>query len=289
MRRKMKKKLPIPTKYLVLILTAICIIFIFVSFTANISGGPLKTVAGYVFVPMQKGINKVGTAISDKIEYIQELNQVMEENEELTAQVNELTEELNSLKLDQYELDNLKELLEVSEEYSDYDTMTATVIGKDAGNWFSTFLIDKGSKDGITVDMNVIAGGGLVGIVTDVGQNYAKVRSIIDDTNNVSAMVVNTSDNCIVSGDLEEMNANQQILISDLQDDEDAVKEGDQIVTSNVSDKYLPNLRIGYISTLEYDSNNLTKSGTITPSVDFKHMNNVLVILQTKEYVDEEE
>ena len=57
-------------------------------------------------------------------------------------------------------------------------------------NWFSTFTIDKGSKDGIAADMNVMAGSGLVGIVTEVGPTWAKVRSIIDDSSNVSAMVL---------------------------------------------------------------------------------------------------
>lgn len=256
----------------------------FVSFTLNISGGPLNVVAGYVFIPMQKGINYVGSAISDKIAHVQELYSVMEENEELKTQVNELTEELNSLKLDQYELDKLRELLEVDKEYSDYEKVTATVVGKDSGNWFSTFLIDKGKNDGITKDMNVLAGGGLVGIVIDVGPNYAKVRSIIDDTNNVSAQVVNTSDYCVIGGNLQMMNEEQVIELNNLQDEDDKVREGDQLVTSNVSDRYLPGLRIGYINSLEYDANNLTKSGTVTPAADFKHLDKVLVIMQTKNY-----
>ena len=85
------------------------------------------------------------------------------------------------------------------------------------------------------------------------------------------------------------MNENQKILLSNLQDEDDKVEVGDQIVTSNVSDKYLPGIRIGYISELEYDSNNISKSGSITPTVDFKHINNVLVILQTKDYTDDED
>ena len=75
---------------------------------------------------------------------------------------------------------------------------------KNSGNWFNTFTIDKGSNDGIEVDMNVMAGSGLVGIVTDVGPNYAKVTSIINDTSKVSGMVTTTSDNLIVSGSLAE-------------------------------------------------------------------------------------
>ena len=162
------------------------------------------------------------------------------------------------------------------------------MIGKDSGNWFNTFIIDKGSKDGIEKDMNVIAGSGLVGIVTDVAPNYAKVKSIIDDTSSVSGMDLATSDNCIIRGNLQMMNENQEIELSDLKDTDDQVQAGDQIVTSYISDKYLQGILIGYIKDVSVDSNNLTKSGTITPVVDFEHIQEVLVILDKKEDVSGE-
>ena len=129
--------------------------------------------------------------------------------------------------------------------------------------------------------MNVIAGAGLVGRIIDVGPDWAKVQSIIADNSAVSGMVLSSSDNLIVSGDLENYR-NGYISFSKLVDDADKVKIGDKIVTSNISDKYLPGILIGYISTLEDDSNNLTKSGTLSPAVDFEHMNEVLVILELK-------
>ena len=234
-------------------------------------------------IPMQKGINTVGTAISDQITNLKTLKEVQVENEELQTKVNELTSELNTIKLEQYDLENYRQLLQLDEKYPDYEKVAAHVIGKDTGNWFSAFLIDKGSNDGIEVDMNVISGSGLVGIVTEVGPNYAKVRSIIDDISQVSGMVLNTSDNCIVNGDLELMNAEQVLQLKNLKDDEDVVKVGDAIVTSNVSSKFVQGLLIGYVETLSYDSNNLTKSGTITPVVDFEHLQEVLVILNKKD------
>ncbi|MGN1176245.1 MAG: rod shape-determining protein MreC, partial [Roseburia sp.] len=164
----------------------------------------------------------------------------------------------------------------------------ANVIGKDSGNWFNTFIIDKGSKDGIEKDMNVLAGSGLVGIVTEVAPNYAKVRSIIDDTSSVSGMDLSTSDNCIVHGSLQKMNENQEIEFSDLKDSDNQVQAGDQVVTSYISDKYLQGILIGYIKDIRTDSNNLTKSGTITPVVDFEHIQEVLVILDKKADVSAE-
>lgn len=285
---KRKSKFKFPSKYVLMILTALCGFLIYVSFTMNLSGGPLNTAAGYVFIPMQRGINYVGSWISDKADNLKNMADVMEENQKLKAQVDSLTSELNTIKLEQYELDNLRELLELDQKYPSYEKVAANVIGKDTGNWFSTFTIDKGTKDGIEVDMNVIAGSGLVGIVTDVGSNYAKVRSIIDDTSKVSGMVLTTSDRCIIHGDLQEMNENQNILLTDLKDT-DEVAVGDPVVTSYISDKYLQGILIGYINTLEVDSNNLTKSGTVTPAVDFEHIEEVLVILDKKESGEEQE
>ena len=280
---KRKPKFILPTKYILLIMTGVCIVSMLLCFTLGISGGPLNTVAGYVFIPMQKGINSVGAWFGEKSDSLKKLSDVMAENEELQRQVDELTTELNTIKLEQYELENLRELFELDQKYPSYDKVAANVIGKDGGNWFTNFTIDKGSNDGIEVDMNVIAGSGLVGIVTDVGPNYAKVSSIINDTVNVSGMVTTTSDNLIVNGSLQNMNENMVIEFSNLNDKDDAVAVGDAVVTSYVSDQYQQGILIGYISTITTDSNNLTKSGTLTPAVDFEHIQEVLVILNKKQ------
>lgn len=285
MRRK--TKFVLPAKYLLLIMSGVCIIIMLVSFTLNISGGPLNAAAGYVFIPMQEGINKIGTWVSEKADNLKNLSDVMAENEELKNQVDGLTEELNTIKLEQYELENLRNLYELDQKYPSYDKVAANVIGKNSGNWFSTFTIDKGSNDGIEPDMNVMAGNGLVGIVTDVGPNYAKVTSIINDTSNITGMVTTTSDNLIISGSLQSMNQNMVIEFSNLNDKEDEVSVNDPVVTSSVSYNYQQGILIGYISSIETDANNLTKSGTITPAVDFEHIEEVLVILNKKQVVDD--
>lgn len=285
---KRKSKFVLPPKYILMILTGICVIAILVGFTFNISGGPLHTAAGYVFIPMQEGINTVGAWITDKAEGFKNLSEVMSENEALKKQVNELTSELNTINLEQYELQSLRELLELDQKYPSYEKVAANVIGKDSSNWFSNFTINKGTNDGIDIDMNVIAGSGLVGIVTDVGPNYATVTSIITDTVKVSGMVTTTSDNLVVNGSLQNMNENMVIEFSDLNDSDNEVQIGDPIVTSYISDKYQQGILIGYISSLEMDSNNLTKSGTITPAVDFEHIEEVLVILDKKQTAENE-
>ena len=225
--------------------------------------------------------------MSDRADNLKQLSDVMEENEALKAQVDKLTTELNTVTLEQYELENLRELLELDQKYPSYEKVAANVIGKTGGNWFSSFTIDKGRDDGIEVDMNVIAGSGLVGIVTDVGPNYAKVTSIINDMNKVGGMVTTTSDNLIVSGNLQDMNENRVIEFSNLSDSDDEVQVGDPVVTSYISDQYQQGILIGYISSIKTDSNNLTKSGTLTPAVDFEHIEEVLVILNKKQTTED--
>lgn len=282
MNRKKKKKFSV--KYILLIMTVFCIIVIGCSSAYNMSSGAVGKIAGHVIIPMQKGLNKVGSVLHIQKEDFTSKKELQKENGDLKEQVASLEERLNRTALEQSELEKLRKLYDMDQSYDTYEKAAANVVGKDASNWFDTFIIDKGSNAGIEIGNNVIADGGLVGIVTDVGSNYAKVRSIIDDASNVSATDVATSDNCIVSGSLKSMNERQQLEITDLKDSDDQVKAGDQIVTSNISDRYLPGIPIGYITDITQDSSSLTKTGYLATIVDFEHLDKVLVIKQVKDY-----
>ncbi len=273
----------IPSKYLLTILSIVCIMLLFFSYSTGFSGGPIETIANYIFVPLQKGIDYVGSSLSISAEDSKSKKELIAENEELQAQISDLNDQISNMQLKLTELSKLQDLYDLDQTYYDYETTGARVIAKDSSNWYNTFTIDKGTKDGIAIDMNVIASGGLVGIVTSVGDSYAVVKSIIDDDSNVSAMISSTEDNCIVSGNLDLMSSESTISFADLDDDDNQVAIGDIITTSNISDKYLPGLLIGYVASISEDENNLTKSGTLTPVVDYKHISDVLVILQLKE------
>ena len=283
MRRK--KKDSIPSKYILSIISGICLISMLISYVFGFQGGPLNSLSGYIFVPIQKGINHVGWYLSDRADNLQDLREVTAERDALQAQVDQLTLENSRLMQEKYELEDLRKLYELDRSYSDYSKVAANVIGKDSGNWFHSFIIDKGSKHGIEKDMNVISGSGLVGIVTKVGSDWAQVRAVIDDTSNVSAMVLSTADHCMVSGNLQLMSKGV-ISFSQLKDSDNQVETGAKIVTSQVSDKYHPGLLIGYVQEISMDANNLTKSGTLTPAVDFEHLRSVLVITEKKRQID---
>ena len=282
------EKFTIPGKYLLFILTFLCTAMMLITFGTDVFNRPFNTVFGYVIVPFQQGISRMGSWLVNRSEELVQIRTLLEENERLRNEVAALTEENTLLQQDRYELNQLRELLDLDEQYGEYDKVGARIISRDSGNWYSSFIIDKGTEDGLSVDMNVIAGGGLVGIITSAGPNWARVTSIISDNSNVSAKTLATEDNLIVSGDLQLM-ADGVITFSMLVDSRNAVTEGDKVVTSDISDKFLPNILIGYINTINRDSNNLTKSGYITPAVDFEHLGEVLVITDLKQQVVEEE
>lgn len=269
------------SKYWLLILSIICILLMGLSLITDKINGPLRAVANYTIVPMQNGINTVGMWMSDLTKNLDTLKELQAENDALQAEVNDLTMKINLLQQDKEELERLRELYQLDQYYSDYKTVGARVTANDSGNWFRSFIIDKGKNDGIKVDMNVMAEGGLVGIITEVGPNWARVRSIIDDTSNVSALLLSTSDTCIVNGDLTLMQEGK-IRFEQLPNSDTEIKSGEPIVTSHISNKYVQGILIGYINEVHEDANNLTRSGYIVPAVDFQHLQEVLVITSTK-------
>jgi len=283
--RSRKNKIEIPSRYILLILAIICVIMMVLSYVFDVFSGPFNSIAAYTVIPVQNGIEKAGSWLTIRSDNIKKIKELTTENEELQQLVDELTTKNSELMQDKYELSELRTLYELDDRYSEYPKIGARVISKDAGNWFNSFVIDKGSDDGIEVDMNVMAGSGLVGIITDVGPNWASVKSIIDDDSNVSAMTQTTSDILIVEGDLTLLD-DGLLKFSKLEDPDNKINKGDQIVTSYISNKYLPGILVGYITEIETDSNNLTKSGYLTPVVDFKHLSNVLVVTELKQQKD---
>lgn len=277
---KKKKKFHIKSRHLMVIMTFVCISAIALTVTKTVSISPVREAAGMLIVPFQNGINSVGSWLSEKQSGFQNVEKLAGENSALQDKVDQLTEENSILSQNQEELKRLRDLYQLDGDYSEYDKVAAQVISKDPGNWYSTFIINRGTNDGIAVDMNVISGGGLVGIVTEVGQDWATVRSIIDDASSVSAMTVSTSDTCIVSGDLRLLDEGK--LAFGQMNTDNVITAGEKIVTSNISDKYLKGILIGYVEEVTEDSNHLTKTGYIIPAVDFQHIQEVLVIKELK-------
>ena len=282
LKKKFQFRIHLKSKHLLVIMTFFCGSAVVSTLASGVTSEPLAEAAGMIVVPFEKSINGIGSWIGEINQTFQDKQDLIDKNQELQDAVDTLTEQNNILIQNQSELSRLQELYTLDEEYSSYPKVAARIISKDPGNWYDTFMINRGSNDGIRVDNNVIAGKGLVGIVTEVGPNWATVRAIIDDSSNVSAMTVGTDDTCVVEGELELIDEGK-LRFSQLYDKDDKVTVGERVVTSNISDKYVEGLFIGYVSEIELDTNNLTKTGTIVTPVDFQHLKDVFVITVNKQ------
>ncbi len=284
---KRRKKNWIHPKILYISLAVLCVLLVVLSFKFSNRFATIKTAVGTAVSPMQKGINTVGTAIADKVELFTSKKKLLEENTKLKEQVDELGYANKILAGENSELENYRELYNLDKKYPDYPKVAARVISRDGNNWFHVFYIDKGTSDGVDVDMNVIAGNGLVGIVAEAGKNYAKVRAIIDDKSNVSAMFEKSGETCIVKGNMESI-YNGYIDVQMISNTA-SIEDGDEIVTSHISDKYLQGLSIGYVKDITKDSSGLTQVAHVIPVVNFDQLENVLVITQLKDSSELEE
>ncbi len=276
-----KKKVTIPPKFWLVVCSILCVALIVLSFKYQDEFAPYKTSVGNVFLPMQKGINRIGTFFSSKIKLVTTMQRLIDENEGLKGQIDALSHENKVLQQERNELDDLRELYKLNDKYSNYEMVAARVYDRDALNWRYRFKIDKGLDDGLQKDMNVIAPDGLVGVIIEVANTYSVVRPIIDDDSEVSAMFTKTSDNCVVAGNLE-MAGDGLIQVLNI-DKDAAVEDGYEVVTSHISKKFLPGILIGYVSDIALDASGMVKTAKLAPVVDVDKLKNVLVITQLKE------
>ena len=287
-RRREPFRPHIPGRYLLLLVTALCVGMILTTYYTDVLNGPLSGFANYIVIPFQDGVSKAGEWLIKREQLVSDIKELQKENESLRQENEELSVTNNALLQEKHELTELRNLYQLDQTYADFPKTGCRIIAKENGSWYHSFVIDKGSEDGLSVDMNVLADGGLVGRITYIGRHWSRVQAVIDDNSNVSATVLSSQKNLIVSGNLT-LYEEGTISFSELADPDDLVKVGASVVTSNISDKYLPGILIGYISEIPTDSNNLTKSGRITPAVDFSRLDTVLVIQKLKQTAEDDE
>lgn len=263
---------------ILIVITFIMIIIIFITSFFKDKATFVADGIGYIVTPTQKCLGTIGDWVGAKVTFWQNINDLQAQNDELRLKVEQLQVENNRLKL--YENENIKltQLLQLRDKYKQYSTVAAEVIGKDPGNWYEIFTIDKGNKKNVEADMVVLAQKGLVGRIVETAASYSKVMSILDDRSSVPAKNLRTDDVGVVRGDytlmkdglckMEYIDANAEIIV------------GDEIVTSHLSEIYPVGITIGYIKEIQVDTNGLTKYAIIEPIIDFKHVENVLIINQ---------
>ena len=254
----------------------------------------LESAIGVVVTPFQDLTTGISSWIDDTVTSARNKTKLKDENEELKQQIAELTNKNRKLSMYETENERLTALLKIAQKYPTYDSVGARVIAKDPGIWYDGFTINKGTTSSISANMVLIAPEGLVGKVLESGATFSKAQSILDSRSSVPAMSVRTGDLGVVKGNyslanhglckMEYIDADSEIMqgdeivTSNLSDVYAEIMVGDEIVTSQLSDIYPEGLAIGKVLEIETDTNGLTKYAVIEPYVDLKHLDTVLVL-----------
>ena len=233
-----------------------------------------KSLASKITSPVQVLVTNIKNKVTGNSNYFTELKELRTENEELSAENSELKEQLIEYSVLKAENESLIEKLNLTEKYSDYNTISADVINKDISNYSSTLVLNVGSDDGIEKEMTVIADEGLVGYVTSVTETTCEVRVIIDSASTVSCNISTTSESVICKGTLEN---NQQLRVTYIPTDADIIV-GDNVETSGVGGIYEEGIHIGTITEIVTTTNDTDRYAIVEAAVDFSTLTTVLII-----------
>ncbi|MGJ0846059.1 rod shape-determining protein MreC [Tissierella praeacuta] len=258
----------------------ILIVLIGVTSTERIALSKFEKIVGNILTPMGRVSNSIGKGLSDFFNNIKNISKLKEENEELKKQVAKLEEENRNYINIIGKTDYLKNEIKLLDKTS-FNLISAQVVGKEPGNWFDRFTIDKGIKDGIKKGSTVIQGTemeqntiieGIVGRVVDVGDNWAKIVTVVDEISSISFKVLRTQDGGIISGSIEGE------VSGYLFDNKADVIKGDKLFTSGLGGVFIKDIYIGEVDEVISDDEDLMKKIKVKPAMNFKKLYKVFVI-----------
>ena len=197
-------------------------------------------------------------------------NAISFENEQLRMELQSADEALE-------ENARLQELLDAKSTYESLDPIYAKVIARDAGPWFETFSVNRGTRHGVTTGMAVVNGDGLVGRVYEVGLNYAKIITVIDTRSAVACLMQRTRDNGVMRGQISSSDSVATCHVYYLPN-VNSITPGDVVVTSGTDSLYPKGLKIGTVTALSLDAGSEGTYAVVTPSVDFQRIEEVFIL-----------
>ena len=275
-------------KYLIVGLMIFSFIAMAYSARDNYQPGPVERGFGFIITHTQGFFTAIGDWVAGRVDFFVNMGELHAENARLHEQV--LMYQIENARLLHLEeqIAELSELLDIYNRYADYPVLGANIIALNPSNWFDDFLIDRGLNDGLAQDMAVLAPGGLGGRVVEVGLNYARVITLVEDTSSVSAQGRRSGDWGIVRGDINL--ASHGLLRMDFIDAAADIALGDEIVTSATSSIFPPGIHIGYVVEVSQLASGM-RSALVQPSVDFTRLSSVLVITElfTHEFISAED
>jgi rod shape-determining protein MreC len=260
----------------------VVLLFVLAALTAG-EDSKLNVVRNILSVPLnplQKGIKTAGDKIKDTINFFRDVRKAREENIELKRKLSEAERELEKVYRLEKENENLKKLLSFKEQFAQ-EMVGCNVTSKDPGNWYEIFTIDRGSKDGISVNDPVINANGLVGRVSRVDLLSSKVVSIIDTESSVSARLSKSRDLVILRGDAQLRT--EGLCRLDYIPPDVEVSVGDKVETSGMSSLYPKGVIIGEIIQVVKNEGQFDYYAIVKPAVDFRRLEEVAVIKMGQE------
>ena len=257
-----------------IVITIVILILIVIFSNADSETSFLENAASKLVMPVQNGLTYLQNKISGNSTFFTDINNLKEENEELSQRNSELEQSLRELENIRSENETLKEYLGLTEKYGEYSTVPAYIINKDISNYSKTIVINVGTDDGIKENMTVIADQGLVGHVISVTSDTAKVRTIVDTSSSVSCLLSTTDESIVCKGTLEEESALKAMYIPD----DDGIIQGDSVETSGLGGIYPKGIHVGSIKRVVNTQNATDRYAIVETAVDFDKLDTVLVI-----------
>ena len=257
-----------------IVITIVILILIVVFSNRDSEISFLENAASKLVMPVQNGLTYLKNKVSGNSTFFTDINNLKEENKELSKKNSELEQSLRELETIKSENETLKEYLGLTEKYGEYNTIPAYIINKDISNYSKTIVINVGSDDGIKENMTVIADQGLVGHVISVTNSTAKVRTIVDTSSSVSCLLSTTDESIVCKGTLEEESALKAMYIPD----DDGIIQGDSVETSGLGGIYPKGIHVGSIQKVINTQNVTDRYAIVETAVNFDKLDSVLVI-----------
>ncbi len=274
-------------KGIVIVVSLLLLVLMFISFGGRERISSIEGLLGSALMPVQKGLTSIGNFIDEKTEPLLNVLKYKTVNESLSKENALLKEQIVDLTMNEKafnELKALKKALNYVEDTQTDEFISCDVIAKDYGNWFNMFTINVGEKQGVTKNSAVINGSGLVGLVYEVGPNWSKVISIIDNQSTVGFEMLRATND--YKGVLYGTTDNE--LIGELFDPQAEVEEGAYIVTSGLG-IYPKGILIGQVYEVVEDRDAFLKRIKVKSVVDFKKIDKVMVLPYREETAEEVE
>lgn len=244
--------------------------------TATGSGNYVKNALNVAVSPLQKLFNYATDAMEGFTSYFTEFDKIIDENNSLKEENRQLKEQIADVEKTEQMNEWLYSYLELKREHMDFTYTSASVIGREAGNYMTVFTLDKGTLHGISAGMPAVTDYGVVGYVSDVGTDWCKVVTLLESGSAVGAYIERTEETGVVKGDFA-LSSEGLCLMYYIGADS-TVTEGDRIFTSGYGSVYPRGLLIGYVEKTEPDPNTQTLTAYIRPSEQMTDITKLMII-----------